>query len=164
MRPVAESDGPDAPRLFHESFPSVTAMIDDVFVAFEDPVGEMVVAEELPDIFDGVELGRSGWQRQEGDVLRDEELCGHVPAGLVEDEHGVGISGHLGADLFKVGLHGGRIGIRHDERGTLAFRGTDRAENIGPLCAFATGLGPVAASWLTRGALEAGSLVAPTGG
>jgi hypothetical protein len=43
---------------------------EDVVVALEDAVGEMVVARELPDVLDGFELGRSGRQRQERGVLR----------------------------------------------------------------------------------------------
>ena len=43
-------------------------MGDDVVVAVEDPVREPVVAHELPDVLDRVQLGRARWQRQDGDV------------------------------------------------------------------------------------------------
>ncbi len=32
-------------------------MIENVVVGFEDPVGEPIVADELPDIFDRVQFG-----------------------------------------------------------------------------------------------------------
>ena len=56
MRPFAESDGTDAPRLIHEGPPGIAAVIDDVIVALEDAVREVVGSKELPDILDGIEL------------------------------------------------------------------------------------------------------------
>ena len=50
----------------------------------------MVVAQELPDVLDWVELWRPGRQWQEGDVVRNDECPGEMPARLVEDENGVG--------------------------------------------------------------------------
>ena len=55
MRPLAQSDGHDAPGLIDELVPSVTAMVDEIVVGFEDAVREPVVAHELPDIFDRIE-------------------------------------------------------------------------------------------------------------
>jgi hypothetical protein len=74
-------------------------MGDDVFVGCEDPVREPVVAHELPDVLDRVQLGRSRRQWQEGDVGRDLELGGHVPAGLVEHDDGMGAWIDHDADL-----------------------------------------------------------------
>ena len=37
-----------------ELVPSVAAVIDDVVVGFEHPVGEPVVAHQLPDVLDRV--------------------------------------------------------------------------------------------------------------
>jgi hypothetical protein len=33
------------------------AMIEDVFLVGEDPVGESIIAHVLPDVLDGIELG-----------------------------------------------------------------------------------------------------------
>ncbi len=65
-------------------------MIDDVVVGTEDAVGQPVVAQELPDILDRIEFGRSGRQGEDGDIGGPVELAGGVPAGLVHDQDGVG--------------------------------------------------------------------------
>ena len=54
-----------------------------------------------------------------------------VPAGTIEDHHGMGISGDLAADLAEVMVHGGGIADRHDQRRRLARRRADRAKHIG---------------------------------
>ena len=36
--------------------PSITAMIDDLIVGFEDVVGEPIIPHELPDVFYGIEF------------------------------------------------------------------------------------------------------------
>jgi hypothetical protein len=64
-------------------------VLEDITVGTKDAVGEPVVAHELPDILDRVEFRAFGWQREERDVRRHDELVGQVPSGLVEDEHGV---------------------------------------------------------------------------
>jgi hypothetical protein len=38
------------------------ARINDAGIAFKDAVAQMVLAQELPDIFGGVQLGGIGWQ------------------------------------------------------------------------------------------------------
>src|SRR6267378_1869439 len=58
MCPIAQADRHDGPRLVDEAVPGKAAVIDDVVVGLEDAVGEPVVADELPDVFDRVELGR----------------------------------------------------------------------------------------------------------
>jgi len=65
-------------------------MVDEFVVGFEDAVGEPVVAHELPDVFDRVEFG--GFRRQ-GDgwsCWAAREVRRHVPACLIDEEHGVG--------------------------------------------------------------------------
>src|SRR5438270_1536646 len=52
-----------------------------------------------------------------------------VPAGTIEDYHGVGIGGDLAADLAEVVVHGGGIADRHDQRRGLARRRADRTKN-----------------------------------
>jgi hypothetical protein len=54
-----------------------------------------------------------------------------VPAGTIEDHHGMGISGDLAADLAEVMVHRGGIADRHDQRRRLAGRRADRAKHIG---------------------------------
>src|ERR1700737_3600892 len=54
-----------------------------------------------------------------------------VPAGTIEDHHGMGISGDLAADLAKMVVHGGGIADRHDQRRRFALRRADRTKQIG---------------------------------
>ena len=97
----------------------------------------MVVAQELPDVLDGVEFGRPGWQRQERDVRGHDERPGEMPARLVEHEDGVRVRRHHGADLVEMRLHRGGVAVWHDEAGALALGRADRPEGeplsaIGP--------------------------------
>ena len=49
--------------------PGIAAVVADVVVTLEDPVGEPVLAQEAPDDFDRVQLRRPWRQGQECDVL-----------------------------------------------------------------------------------------------
>src|SRR5262249_19068902 len=73
VRPLAQSNGHDAPGLIDQLVASVAAMVDEIVVGFEDSVREPVVAHELPDIFDRIELGAFWRQRNDGDVCRHDE-------------------------------------------------------------------------------------------
>ena len=44
MGPVAQTDGHDGPRLVYELIPSPAAMIENVRVGREHPIGEPVLA------------------------------------------------------------------------------------------------------------------------
>ena len=80
MRPLALSEGHGPPGVIDELVPGVAAMADDVVVRREDTVGQPVLAHELPDVLDGVQLRRAGRERQKRDVGRNVELGGAVPA------------------------------------------------------------------------------------
>src|SRR6267143_949671 len=56
MCPTAQANRHDGPGLVGERVPGVAAVIEDVVIGAEDAVGEPVVAHELPDIFDRVEI------------------------------------------------------------------------------------------------------------
>ena len=56
MGPVTQPDGHDAPGLVDEAASNIASGLEDFLVGFEDPVGEVVLAQELPDVFGGVEL------------------------------------------------------------------------------------------------------------
>src|SRR5258705_11448891 len=55
-------------------------MVDEIVVGFEDAVGEPVVAHELPDVLDRVELWALRRQQNDGDVGRHEEARECQPA------------------------------------------------------------------------------------
>jgi len=126
-------------------------MVDEIVVGFEDAVGEPVVAHELPDVLDRVELWAFRRQQNDGDIGRHEEARGQVPAGLVDQEDGVG-SGRDGCgDHGEVQVH--RLGVagRHDQGCTLALLRADCTEDVGgsgplvPRCAWTgAALGPAA--------------------
>ena len=151
MRPLAQSDGHDPPGLVDELIPCLAAVIDEIVVGFEDAVGEPVVAHELPDVFDRVELGGFRRQGDDGDVMRHDEAHRHVPAGLIDQEHGV-CAGRDGlGDLGEMQVH--RLGVagRQDQGRALAVFRADRAEDVGGGGALITGragagaaLGPAA--------------------
>ncbi len=50
-------------------------MVEDLVVGFEDPIGEPVVAHELPDVLDRIELGTFRWQRDECDIGWHHEMA-----------------------------------------------------------------------------------------
>src|SRR4051812_42198550 len=109
----------------------MAAVIEDVALGSEDPVGEPIFAQVLPDVLDRIEFGAFRRQRQEGDVGWHDELVREMPSGLVEDQHGVRSGRYCPGDLGQVQGHGRTVAARQDEGRALALSGTDRAEDIG---------------------------------
>ena len=127
------SDGDDFPWLFDEFVPGLAAEVEDIVMGFEDPVGEPVVAQELPDVLHRVQL-RGSWRKgQEGDVAWGRELVGGVPAGLIEKEDGMGARCDLGGDFVQMPLHRLGVAAGQDEGGPDTALGTDGAEDVGRL-------------------------------
>ena len=60
--------------MIEELVPGVATVVDDVVVGFEDPVGQPIVAQELPDILRRIEFGTFCRQRDDSDIWRDGEL------------------------------------------------------------------------------------------
>ena len=58
MRPIAQADRHDGPGLIEKLVPGVAAVLDDIGLGGEHPIGEPVVAQILPDILGRIELGR----------------------------------------------------------------------------------------------------------
>ena len=106
-------------------------MIDDVVVGSEDAVGEPVVAHELPDVFDRVEFGAFGRQRDDADVIGYDELSGHVPPGLIHQHDRVRARGDGERYPGQVQRHGFGITKGQDEPRALAVFRADRAEDAG---------------------------------
>ena len=131
MRPLAQSDGHDAPGLIDELVPSVAAMVDEIVVGFEDAVREPVVAHKLPDVFDRIELGAFWRQRNDGDICGHEEAGRQVPASLIDQEDGMGSGRNRFGDLCKMQVHRLAVAGRQDQGRALALLGADRAEDIG---------------------------------
>ncbi len=87
-------------------------MIENVFVGLEDPVRKPIVAHELPDVLDGIELGAFGRQQDDGDVGRHDELVREVPSGLVDKQRRVSTRGDRIRDLGQVEVHGVGVAMR----------------------------------------------------
>jgi hypothetical protein len=84
-------------------------------------------------MFSAVEFRTCGRQRHHGEVFWDLELARGVPAGLVENDHGVCAGRDGMAYLFEVFAHGRSVGIRHDDRDTGVAAWANCAEQIGVL-------------------------------
>jgi len=131
MRPLAHAEGGDAPGSLEEGFPSVAAVIEDVFVGCEDAVRQPVFSHELPDILLRIEFWAFGWQRDDSDVGRDFQRVCEMPAGLIEEQGCVSAGRDAFGDLGQVQVHGLRVAAREDEAGACALLWADRAEDIG---------------------------------
>jgi hypothetical protein len=113
----------------------MAAVVDDISFGAEDAVGQPIVAHELPDVLDRVQLGAFGRQRHQRDVGRHDKPIREMPSGLVDQQHCVRAGrdgdGHLG----QMQVHGGDVAAGQHEAGALAEPGADRAEDIGRGCA-----------------------------
>ena len=84
--PFARCDGCNTADLVHELAPGVLDGVEDIGVGVEHLGREIVVAQEFPDVFRGIEFRRCRRQRQEREVAGKPELFRGVPAGLVEED------------------------------------------------------------------------------
>ena len=131
MRPFAHPDGFDACGLADQLVPSITAMIDNLVVGFEDVVGEPIIPHELPDVFDGIEFRAFGWQRNDADIRGYDKRGGHMPPGLIHEHDGMATKRHSSSDFSKMQVHRVRIAHRQDKPCTLAQCRADRSEDVG---------------------------------
>ena len=118
-----------------EEVPCLAGFVDDVVIAVEDGVGELVLAQVLPDVFGTVEFGRVARQADQGDIGRDMQAFAAVIACTVEKD--CGMSGGIDrlADGFEMQVHHAGIGFGHDDGGGNGPAGTSGAEQIGPVVA-----------------------------
>jgi len=130
----------DGAGLGDEPSRSVAGGIDDVVVGVEDAVGQPGLAQVLPDVLDRVELRGALGQQDHGDVLRDFESWGGVPAGAVEEQHGIGAAFDGAGDLVEVKLHRVGVGEGHGQHRAGAAGRTDCAKQVGALVALVGGL------------------------
>lgn len=76
-------------------------------------------------------LGAFRRQWDQGDILRHRQLVSYMPAGLIEQQHRVCPWCHRRGDLGKMQGHRGGVAVRQHQGCTLAFLGTDGAEDVG---------------------------------
>lgn len=133
------------PWVIDEFVPGLAAVIDDVVVGRDDPVQQPVVAHELPDVLDRVELRALGWQRDNADIGGHLELADRVPSGLIHQDDRMGARCDGERDLGEVQRYGFGVAEGQDEPGPLTMVRADRAEDVGrfrPLILRSRGPGP----------------------
>ena len=131
MDPFAVSDGHDAPRLIDELVPRLAAVVDDVVVGGEYPVGEPVLAHKLPDILDRVEFRAFGRERDDANIVRHIQLAGRMPTGLIHHYDSMSAGGDGERYLGQMERHGLGIAEGQYQPRALAVLRADRAEDIG---------------------------------
>ena len=106
------------------------AGIKDSVIGREDAVAQVIVFQELPDIFNRIEFRAGRWQIDNSYIIGDEAFFGRVPGGLIHNKHGMRIISDMQADFFQMPVHGAGVGIRLDQgRADIAFR-ADSTEDI----------------------------------
>src|SRR6516165_3154460 len=90
-----------------------------------------MAAQIVPNPLDRIELRAVRRQLQQRDIDGYHETLAAVPAGTIEDHHGMGMSSDLAADLAEMMVHRGGIADRHDQRRRFALRRADRTKQIG---------------------------------
>ena len=131
MGPFAVPNGHNAPRLIDELVPRLAAVVENIVVGGEHPVGQPVVAHELPDIFDRVEFRAFGRERDDADVAGHIQLVGHMPTGLIHQYDSVSAGGDGERYFGQMERHGFGITEGQNQARALAVLGADRAEDIG---------------------------------
>ena len=106
-------------------------MVEDVSVGGEDAVGEPVLAHDLPDVLNRVQLRAFRRQLHQGDIWRHRQVAGDVPAGLVHQQHGMSIARDGGADLGEMQAHRRGVAVGQHEGRAFALGGADGTEQIG---------------------------------
>ena len=92
---------------------------------------EEAFLEIQPDTLDRIQFGRIGRQRDQCHVGRYDEGGRAMPAGLIEDHHGVFVLGDRFRELVEKGLHRGRVGIGHDKCEGIIRARLDSREDVG---------------------------------
>lgn len=123
-------DGHNAPRLIYEFVPRLAADVDDIVVGSEHPVGEPVVAHELPDILNRVEFRTFGRERYDADIVRHVQLVSHMPTGLIHQYNSVSARSDGERYFCQMERHGFGIAERQHQPRALAVLRADRAEDI----------------------------------
>ena len=130
--PWSPGDGCNAIRHLHQLVPGIAACVEDLVVGIPNAVAEKVGSQELPDILNGVQLGRIGRKRQQHDVVRHLEPRRAVPTGTIQNQKSDGAYRDASADFCQVLVHGLDVHLWHDDRGTGAALRTDRPKQIRP--------------------------------
>ena len=128
--PVEGAERADAAGFAAKPCPRGTAGVEDVIVGRPEAVREEALAQVEPDPLDGVQLGRVGRQEDRGDVGRDRQLFGGMPAGAIQDDDRMGAGRHGRGELVEHGLHRDRAHLGQNQGHAVVALGADRAEEV----------------------------------
>ena len=92
---------------------------------------EEALLEVEPDALDRIEFGRVGRQWNQGDVGRNGEVVGAMPAGLIEDHHRMFVLSDGFRKAIEEDLHRRRIGIGHHHRKRVVRAWLHGGEDVG---------------------------------
>jgi hypothetical protein len=108
----------------------MAAVIDKIVVAGENPVGDPVLTQKLPDVLLCIELGTLRRQRNDANVGRHRELRGRMPSRLIQQQCRMTTRRNFGGDRGELEVH--RLGIApwQDQPDGFSLHRTDRTENI----------------------------------
>ncbi len=123
-RPSAGPDGSDAVWIADEETPGVLTSVEDFFIGVPDQGAEFVLTQIGPDVLHGIELWRIGGQRQQRNIVGNNQLgASLMPTGAVADEQGVAAGRDFAADFLEMLVHRFGVGLGHDHsRPDGAFR------------------------------------------
>src|SRR6516165_7805714 len=101
-RPGDRAERADQVVVGGEPVPGDLAGIHDVRQTAKHRVGEPMAAQIVPNPLDRIELRAVRRQLQQRDITGHHESLATMPAGTIEDHHGVGIGGDLAANLAEM--------------------------------------------------------------
>ena len=134
MGPVTEPERHDTPGLIGEPGPGGTAVIQAVLVTAEDPVGDPVLAQELPDILHRIELWRPWGERHKGDVVRHDQLGRDMPASAIQENSRMRARRNGLRDLLQMQFHALGRAAGQDKPRSFALSRTDGPKEVGRCC------------------------------
>src|SRR5215211_2591998 len=114
-----------------ERVPGGAERVHDGLLALVQAEGEVALPQVQPDPFRRAQLGRVGRQRQQRDLGRHPQGLRAVPAGLVEQEHGMYGVGQGRGEAGEEEAHGRRRRLRQHQGEGVVAAGTDGGGEVG---------------------------------
>ena len=81
-------------------------MVDEIVVDLKTRLESLVVAHELPDVFNWIQLGTFSWQSDDADIDGHIQLACHVPSSLIHQHDRVSARGDGDRYLCQMQRHG----------------------------------------------------------
>jgi len=110
----------------------VAQMVFERIDTLEYAVVKGLFAQIVPEMFNGIELGRVWWKCEQAQVVRQSECSTLMPPGAVENHHDA-LVGMARADLIEKQLHAGAVDVRQYQRVEHAIGYRDGRISVGVL-------------------------------